>query len=740
MPLCGVIMCFFDPVYSVGYVYDIVSSSSQSFKTVLIPGPLPNGDSSFRISFSGQVFDLNAGQEFDISAVVSGGVKRFEIFGIDLAEQVEADNPLGFVTGLTFGGELLSDFFFDMYPILAGCPVSTGADTCLIDSIANQNLGVDALDGTDTLQLGGANPFSFDVAKIGSIYRNFEVFEKIDGANVTLTGTATVAANWDVFAGTLTASGGNAIFNASGVNVRSGATFAVAASETIGRLSGAGALTLAAGQTLTTGDGADTSFTGTTSGAGGLPKAGAGKFSTLSLGHTGLTTVAGGELNANGTIAGSVQINAGATLSGANTIAGNLTNLGTLKSGNSPGSTIVGGNYVGGGLMAVEVVFNSAGAPVNGTTHDYLQVGGNVTGTTQLSIIPFAPSTAPTATAGNGIELVRVGGTVAANAFTLAGPVIQGGFEYLLKYLPDYAATTDGFFLQSAARQELALNAAMLSAGRDTLRACARSSSGHPGLDGAKGRAWAAGQVGNLDAKGSNALEIDADHDCHGGGADFALTPALQLGLSGGYGSTQADVTISQGRATLDGDGSVIEARAAYVAGGFYASASAGYASTDWDIVNAGGGRLQATVDGMVGSLETGYRIAFDEPSTLSLSAGLNYDGSTCGDSCLLAGVSEDPSNWTAKVGARFDTSLNDGKIKPFLAIGLSDDLDHGQSVTLGNAVSVSDTASMLFDVGAGLDAQVASNVSIFAKGGYTRGFDTQAEGYQATAGSKVSW
>ena len=114
---------------------------------------------------------------------------------------------------------------------LVACLVSGGADTCLINSTTNQATPIDALGGSDTLQLGGPTNFAFNVASIGTTYTNFETFQKIDASNVTLTGVAGAVLNWDIVGGTLTASTGNNIFNTSTVNVGGLGTFAVASSR-----------------------------------------------------------------------------------------------------------------------------------------------------------------------------------------------------------------------------------------------------------------------------------------------------------------------------------------------------------------------------------------------------------------------------------------------------------------------------------------------------------------------------
>jgi autotransporter-associated beta strand protein len=107
--------------------------------------------------------------------------------------------------------------------------------------------------------------------------------------------------------------------------------------QTVGSLAGAGDVTLGAG-TLTTGGAADTTFSGSISGSGGLVKAGSGAFTLPGTAtYSGPTTVRGGQLRVGGELASSVRLDGG-TLRGTGTI-GELTQLsgGAVAPGESPG-------------------------------------------------------------------------------------------------------------------------------------------------------------------------------------------------------------------------------------------------------------------------------------------------------------------------------------------------------------------------------------------------------------------
>jgi hypothetical protein len=446
-----------------------------------------------------------------------------------------------------------------------------------------------------------------------------------------------------------------------------------------------------------------------------------------------------------GTVATPYVISGDATLQNGGTLAGNFNIAGIVTSsggniapGNSPGVGTVGG-LAGTSTITSEVIFNSANAPVNGTTHDFLNVTGNVSGTHTIAVVPFAPSTTPVATTGNGIELVRVGGTVSASNFVLSGPVVQGAYQYFLNYLPNFSGTQDGFFLQSGVREELWGHAAALSAGRAMLSHCHRGDERgiEQGQTGS-GRGWVKYVTGNLETGADTGIETDQDYNCTVGGIDFASDGEVRLGVSGGFGDTSVDVTTPGGIAELDGDQTVIEGYASYQGARSFMNLTAGYATTDWSFDGPTFAPRSATVDGLIGSFQVGMRWALGTDWRVGLSGEINYDGTSCDSSCFLAGVTETASEWQGGVSLRIDGT--NPSFKPFVALSYSGDLDGGNEVSLGTARIVTETASNLFGARAGFDARVSGDIGIFANVGMTEGLDADVSGYDGQAGLKVYW
>jgi hypothetical protein len=108
---------YIDPPLAVGYAYDV--QGGPNFASVYIPAALPNGDETFQVEFgNGQTAPLRAGEEFDFTASIPGGVSSFRITGIDTTEALDPANPTAFVTGLTFATDASTDYTVTMVPIV----------------------------------------------------------------------------------------------------------------------------------------------------------------------------------------------------------------------------------------------------------------------------------------------------------------------------------------------------------------------------------------------------------------------------------------------------------------------------------------------------------------------------------------------------------------------------------------------------------------------------------------------
>ena len=164
-------------------------------------------------------------------------------------------------------------------------------------------------------------------------------------------------------------------------------------------------------------------------------------FNANQTGFTGLTSIHGGMLEVNGILRGTMDISAG-TLAGTGSV-GNTTNHagGAIAPGiNGIGTLTVAGNYTGnGGALRIETVLGNEASPT-----DLLAITGNSilgTGATRIFVTNLGGAGAETA--GDGIKIVDVAGTSAADAFVLAGPAIGGAYLYGL-FQNGIADPTDG--------------------------------------------------------------------------------------------------------------------------------------------------------------------------------------------------------------------------------------------------------------------------------------------------------
>ncbi|MFE1813791.1 Ig-like domain-containing protein [Metapseudomonas otitidis] len=214
----------------------------------------------------------------------------------------------------------------------------------------DQASGLILTGGTITLGAGTTQTFTHgagDTATIASLISGSGAVTKAGAGNLTLSGAAnTFSGATTISAGTLTASGGDAISSNSSVSIAAGATLALAGNEAIGNLSGAGSVTLGS-FSLTSTQTADTTFSGSISGTGGVvfSQSGSATYSTTLSGtntYTGATLLANYawlKLNGDASMADNnvVRVNGNSVL----TLLSNQT-IGSLASNNANASIQLG--------------------------------------------------------------------------------------------------------------------------------------------------------------------------------------------------------------------------------------------------------------------------------------------------------------------------------------------------------------------------------------------------------------
>lgn len=290
------------------------------------------------------------------------------------------------------------------------------------------NNGALAFDRSDTVVYNGQISGTGAVSQIGT-------------GTTVLTGNNAYTGGTTISAGTLQLGSGGTSGSIAGDVTNNGAlTFDRSDAMTYsGQISGTGAVNqLGTGTTILTGN---NTYAGATTVSAGTLAIGDASHPQATTGSGNVSVASGAALGGYGQIGGSVQ-NDG-TLAVANAlpvfasgstgtlqIGGSVTNNGTLElaaaNGNAGNVLHVAGNYVGSGPLVLNTVLNQGGAA---SQTDRLIVGGNASGSTTITL---HRSGSGMQTVGDGIQLVQVGGTSAANSFRLAGPVQAGAFQYLL--------------------------------------------------------------------------------------------------------------------------------------------------------------------------------------------------------------------------------------------------------------------------------------------------------------------
>ena len=201
----------------------------------------------------------------------------------------------------------------------------------------DQASGLTLTGGTITLAGGTTQTFSNgsgDTASIVSVVAGSGALTKTGAGNLTLSGAGnTFTGATSISAGTLTVSGGSALSDSSSVSVSAGATLVLSSSEAIGNLSGAGSINLGS-SILTSNQTADTTFSGSISGTGGVTFSQTGS-ATYATTLSGTNTYTGPTLLLN---SGWLKLNGDASMSSSSAVRVNGNSVLTLLSDQTIGS------------------------------------------------------------------------------------------------------------------------------------------------------------------------------------------------------------------------------------------------------------------------------------------------------------------------------------------------------------------------------------------------------------------
>ena len=308
----------------------------------------------------------------------------------------------------------------------------TGSIADASDIYLRSSSGVYDVDSTDTIQTvygSGSVELASGITLTAGDSTDFTLsgvmsgagsFTKAGSGAFTLSAANTYTGDTTISAGTLTVSG----TLADTTDVINSGTYDVDATDTIQSLSGSGAVELASGITLTTGDGGDDTVSGVISGAGSFTKAGAGTLTfSANNTYTGDTTISAGTLKLTGTLAdttdvinsgtydvdttdtiqslsgsGAVELASGITLTtgdgGDDTVSGVISGAGALTKAGSGTLTLSGSNtYTGSttlsaGLISISATNNLGATPGSADADNLIFNGGGLNSTGTFSLAP----------------------------------------------------------------------------------------------------------------------------------------------------------------------------------------------------------------------------------------------------------------------------------------------------------------------------------------------------------------
>lgn len=341
---------------------------------------------------------------------------------------------------------------------VGGLSVTGGGTLSLLAD--NTYSGATSITAGSTLVLAGAGAIASSsrvvadgTFNVSAVTPANATIRSLAGSGSVLLGAKTLeitAAN-DSFAGVISGTGGLTLSGGTqtltGANTYSGASNVLGGTLQIGDGGTTGSIVsdVLNNATLAFNRSDTSTYAGQITGTGVVNQIGSGTTILTGINtYSGLTSVNGGTLEVNGSIAGAIAVNAG-TLSGIGSVgttalyAGGIIAPGAGGPGTMGELTINGSYTSNGGILAINAVLGDNSSPA-----DMLLINGD-------SLLGLAPTLVKVINVGgvggattDGIKIVDVaGGTSDAGVFVLNGPAIGGAYKYEL-FQNGIATPSDG--------------------------------------------------------------------------------------------------------------------------------------------------------------------------------------------------------------------------------------------------------------------------------------------------------
>jgi autotransporter-associated beta strand protein len=391
-------------IHNLGGAGSVVTGAFANTNLSLVVGPATSSEFSGVISGAGKITATGGGTMIlsgentygNGTSIIAGSTLQIGNGGVagSVAGNILDGATLVFNRSntMTFAG-VISDFSGDG-PASAGSVVQNGAGTTILTAANTYSAGTTINAGTLQLGNGGTtgsisgnvlNNGTFainrsDAFAFGGVISGTGAFQQIGAGTTTLTAVQTYQGSTTISAGVLALTGTASIAASSGVVANAKFDISgLSGGTSITDLSGGSAGTVALGNNTLTLTNAAGTFAGVISGGGGLIQQGSGLFTLSGANdYTGATTVEGGNLRVNGSVASAVTVQSGATLSGGGSVAGLVTvrSGGTLSAGQSPGTITLGALDLNAGSMSV-FELGSPGV-AGGASNDLVNVTDNL--------------------------------------------------------------------------------------------------------------------------------------------------------------------------------------------------------------------------------------------------------------------------------------------------------------------------------------------------------------------------
>jgi autotransporter-associated beta strand protein len=627
---------------------------SNLFSGINYRNDTPAGDATIR-------FTLNDGHGASTTADVKVTTNTIYVTGTGDGSTIDATDGVGLREAVAIANGQTGTQTIVFGSGLAGGTITLSGNLAIGENItfdADAASGLTITGSTITVATGTTLTLtngSSDTLAIASKITGLGGVTKTGAGAVTLSGGNDYSGATSIGAGTLTANGG--IGDGSAVTVSSGATLNLSSNETVGSLTGSGAVTLGS-YTLTAGDGSSTSFDGIISGTGALTKTGTGTLTlTGANSYSGPTTVSAGTLELNSSAGTALADSSAVTLSGGTLrLASATETIGTLSG--ASGTLALGANALTvsqGSAGTFSGAITGSGSLIKSGTGDLTLAGStNSTGFTGTTTISQGKLVVASDNNLGGGAVTLSGGTLGITAAaTIDNAVTLGSGDGTVEVASGISATLSGVVGGSNALTKTGTGSLTLS-GNNTYTGSTTIS------------------AGMLVAGHNNALGTTAGSTTVATGATLQLasgvTLAEDLTVSGTGVSSVGALQVTTGSATVSG-------------------AVAMGANTTIGVSGTG-----LTLSGVVSG--TGFNLTKTGNGTLTLSGTVNtYTGTTTvsAGTLAIAGSGSISTGSITLAGGTLDSTGSSVTLANTVALGSGNgtvNIGSGNALTLSGVVS----------------------------------------------------